>query len=76
MIVSTNYTKQSAGNKNDRVRRITIQFWECIDIVDSPDMDEYYRKIYNIRGTKSQNSNDYPLVLLLSLPNLLKTGVK
>ena len=36
----------------------------------------YYRKISNIRRAKSQNLNDYRLVLPLSLPNLLKPGVK
>ena len=35
-----------------------------------------YRKIYNIRRIKSQNWNDYCLVLHWFLPNLLKTGVK
>ena len=35
-----------------------------------------YHKILNIRRTKSQNLNDYRLVLHLSLPNLLKLGVK
>ena len=34
------------------------------------------RKISNIRRTKSQNLNDSRLVLHLSLPNLLKPGVK
>ena len=36
----------------------------------------YYRKISNIRRTKSQNLNDSCLVLLLSWPNPLKPGVK
>ena len=35
-----------------------------------------YRKLPNIRRTKSQNLNDSRLVLHLSLPNLLKQGVK
>ena len=35
-----------------------------------------YRKISNIRRTKFQNLNDSRLVLHLSLPNLLKQGVK
>ena len=35
-----------------------------------------YRKISNIRHTESQNLNDSSLVLQLSLPNLLKPGVK
>ena len=34
------------------------------------------RKISNIRRTKSQNLNEYRLVLHLSLPNLLKPCVK
>ena len=34
------------------------------------------RKISNIRRTKSQNLNDYPLVLQSSLSNPLKPGVK
>ena len=35
-----------------------------------------YCKISNIRCTKSQNLNDSRLILHLSLPNLLKPGVK
>ena len=35
-----------------------------------------YRKISNIRRTKSQNLNDFHLVLHLSLLNPLKPGVK
>ena len=35
-----------------------------------------YRKISNMRLTKSPNLNDSRLVLKLSLPNLLKPGVK
>ena len=35
-----------------------------------------YRKISNIRRTKSQNLNDPRLILQLSLPNQLKPGVK
>ena len=35
-----------------------------------------YRKISNIRRTKSQNLNDSHLVLKSSLPNPLKPGVK
>ena len=35
-----------------------------------------YRKISNIRRTKTQNFNAFRLVLHLSLPNLLKPGVK
>ena len=35
-----------------------------------------YRKVSNIRRTKSQNLNDSCLVLQLSLPNRLKPGVK
>ena len=36
----------------------------------------YYRKISNIRRIKSQNFNDSRIALQLSLPNLLKPGVK
>ena len=35
-----------------------------------------YRKISNISRTKSQNLSDSRLILQLSLPNLLKPGVK
>ena len=35
-----------------------------------------YRKLSNIRGTKSKNLNVSRLVVHLSLPNLLKPGVK
>ena len=38
--------------------------------------DLIYRKVSNIRRTKSQNLNDSRLVLHLSLPNRLKPGVK
>ena len=36
----------------------------------------YYRKVSNIRRTKSQNLNASRLILQLSLPNPLKPGVK
>ena len=39
-------------------------------------MPHDYRKISNIRRTKSQNWNDSHLVLKSSLPNPLKPGVK
>ena len=35
-----------------------------------------YRQFSNVRGTQSQNINVSRLVLLLSLPNPLKPGVK
>ena len=35
-----------------------------------------YRKVFNIRRTKSQNLNVSRLILQLSLPNPLKPGVK
>ena len=35
-----------------------------------------YSKVSNIRRTKSQNLNDFRLILQLSLPNPLKSGVK
>ena len=38
--------------------------------------DLNYRKISNIRRTKSQNLNAPRLVLQLSLPNPMKPGVK
>ena len=38
--------------------------------------DTTYRKLSNIRCTKSQNLSDSRLVLHLSSPNLLKPGVK
>ena len=38
--------------------------------------EKYYRKLSNIRRTKSKNLNDSRLVLHLSLPNLLNPGVK
>ena len=41
-----------------------------------PALTGIYRKISNISRTKSKNSNDSRLVLHLSLPNLLKPGVK
>ena len=40
------------------------------------DLLRTYRKISNIRRTRAQNLNDAYLVLHLSLPNLLKPGVK
>ena len=39
-------------------------------------MESPYRKIYNIRRTKSQNSNISCFGLQLSLRNILKPGVK
>ena len=44
--------------------------------VDDNDMKYEYHKISNIRGTKSQILNVSHLVLQLSLPNPLKSGVK
>ena len=38
--------------------------------------NEQYRKVSNIRRTKSQYLNDSRLVLQLSLPNPYKPGVK
>ena len=35
-----------------------------------------YRKVYNIRRTKSQNFNVSRLIMYLSLPDPLKPGVK
>ena len=43
---------------------------------DNRDTTVYYRKISNISRTKSQNLNDSRIVLQLSLPNPLKSGVK
>ena len=40
------------------------------------DFDLKYRKISNIRRTKSQNLTDSPLVLRSSLSNPLKPGIK
>ena len=37
---------------------------------------QFYRKVSDIRCTKSQKLNDSRLVLQLSLPNPLKLGVK
>ena len=45
-------------------------------VMASAAMTLTYRKISNISYTKSQNFNDSPLVLHLSLPNLFKPGVK
>ena len=51
----------------------TLPYTLFIYIVHTKTM---YRKISNIRHTKSQNLNDSRLVLLLSLPNPLKPSVK
>ena len=40
------------------------------------DINENYRKVSNIRRTKSQNLNDSRLVMQMSLSNLLKPGFK
>ena len=37
--------------------------------------DDTYRKTSNVIGTKSQNSNAPPVVLQLSMRNLLNPGV-
>ena len=39
-------------------------------------IDDIYRKVSNISGTKSQNLNASRLILQLYLPNPLKPGVK
>ena len=41
-----------------------------------PELDHDYRKISNIRRTKSPNLTVSRLVLQLSLPNPMKPGVK
>ena len=46
------------------------------DITESLFIDDTYRKVSNIRHTKSQNLNASRLILELSLPNPLKPGVK
>ena len=46
----------------------------CLGLADQHQTD--YRKIFHIRRTKSQNLNDSHLVLMSSLPNPLKPGVK
>ena len=43
---------------------------------DTPSENKTYRKISNIRRTKSQNLNDSHLVLKSSLPNPFKPGVE
>ena len=48
----------------------------CLDQTLSFRLAIDYRKISNERRTKSQNLNDYPIILQLSLPDPLKGGVK
>ena len=44
--------------------------------IETVNIFKKYRKISNIRRTKSQNINESRLALQLSLPNPLKPGVK
>ena len=46
------------------------------DIWDDVDLENIYRKVSNIRSTKSQNLNDSRLVLKSCVANPLKPGVK
>ena len=70
-IKSTRYTKWaftlSPGDALYKVSRLRL--YKIREL-------KYYRKISNIRRTKSQNLNDSRLVLQLSVPNPLKPGVK
>ena len=54
--------------------------WWTVDtsafLHDSDVINTDYRKLSNIRRTKFQNLTDSCLVLNMSLPNLLKPGVK
>ena len=57
--------------------------WKCISKMlqtmlyknDERSNHNWYRQISHIRRNKSQSLNDSRLVLHLSLPNLLKTGI-
>ena len=62
MFISTNREQTTAAGEDDK-------FVEILH-------NKIYRKVSNIRGTKSQNLNDSRRVLQLSLPNRLKPGVK
>ena len=74
------------GSCNDRVSIIvwTVRFSSspCVQrLLDLKQLYKYvysciYRKVSNIRRTKSHYLNDSRLVLQLSLPNRLKPGVK
>ena len=55
---------------------ILLTYFSQNSLVLAPEWLNYYRKISNIRHTKSQNLNDFRFILQLSLSNLLKLGVK
>ena len=76
--VSLAYTLIPSSNPSDDDYEIDHSNGNNEEIVITADdkSDIYYRKLSNIRRTKSQNLNDSRLVLHLSLPNLLKPGVK
>ena len=60
-----------------RVWRVAwVDINKVIMLIASWERVKTYRKISNIRRTKSQNLNDSHLVLQLSLPNPIKPGVK
>ena len=63
-----------AHTQNDPDTGIFIIGEHLIDLLTKPLY--IYRKISNIRCTKSQNLNDSHPVLKLSLPNPLEPGVK
>ena len=50
--------------------------WGKFFCLDPGGQINYYRKVSNIRRTKSQNLTDSRLVLKLSVPNPLKLGIK
>ena len=56
----------------EEVRRVEMAAFAREGLIPDPN----YRKVSNIRRTKSQNSNASRLILQLSLPNPLKPGVK
>ena len=57
----------------DKVMDVT---WLHAEYMVRPVNIKDYRKVSNIRRTKSQNSNASRLILEFSLPNPLKPGVK
>ena len=60
------------------IHPLTYSCTHCNQVIVSSASEQIrtYRKLSNIRRTKSQNLNDSRLVLHLSLPNLLKPCVK
>ena len=67
---------QNNNNLNTDLYNTEVIQWRLLPTPGASFTSIDYRKISNVRRTNSKNLNDSLLILHLSLPNLLKPGVK